>query len=111
MFKIIKIIIIIKGASQAATLLKQQQRQINGQLRSLPTIFNKQMELHSSSSSVSSARDYTNGNRTNNASMQKPNQIFNPYKAMSLYKTDDKLNNLNMPSLQAPPIDRILENI
>jgi len=86
------------GTSQAAILLKQQQRQINGQLRGLPGIFSKQMDIHQTSSSASGR----------SAPKQ---QIFNPYKAMSAYTSDDKLQSLNMPSLQAPPIDRLLENI
>jgi len=88
------------SALQAATLLKQQQRQINGQLRSLPNMFSKQMDISSTSKSISTSN-------------QKQNHIFNPYKAMSLYASDEKLASLNMPSLQAPTIERrnMLENI
>lgn len=117
------------STSQAAILLKQQHRQINGQLRSLPAQMsqmsfnnnNKQSDHHSNSSNNSNQsnqqRDYNNNN--NNSSSRsgtpnpllKPNNIFNPYKAMSQYKTDEKVMSLTMSSLQHTLPDRRQENL
>lgn len=79
--------------AQNAILLKQQQRQIHGQLAT-----NQMRNIQSSS------RPGSNG------PMIKPNTIFNPFKAISQYKNDEKLMSLALPSLQHQLPDRSQEN-
>ncbi len=45
-----------------------------------------------------------------NGPMIKPNTIFNPFKAISQYKNDEKLMSLALPSLQHQLPDRSQEN-
>ena len=97
--------------SQTAILLKQQQRQINNQLRNLPNqmsqmSFTKQID-------TSNQRDYLTNNSGSSRSTTptiKPSNIFNPYKAMSQYKTDEKVMNLALSFHHALP-DRRQENL
>lgn len=79
--------------TQNAILLKQQQRQIHGQL------------------TTNQLRNIQSGNRTCNSPIIKPNNIFNPFKAISQYKNDDKLMSLTLPSLQHQLPERCQENL
>jgi hypothetical protein len=109
--------------SQNALLLKQQQLQINGQLankhRNLaPQLsqmnFSRQQQVELPVKEFISENNPSHSHSVLpvNQALQKPNnQIFNPYKAISQYKNDEKLMSLNLPSLQQKLADRCHENL
>ena len=79
---------------------------------------NSSSSKQSDSGTQSQKQDYSAPNSTSIGSrsgtpnpLLKPGNIFNPYKAMSQYKSDEKVMSLTMSSLQHTLPDRRQENL